>query len=205
MIFTSRMNEAIKLACHLHRHQMRKDFHSTPYVSHLFSVAMILSTVTDDEDIIIGGLLHDSLEDVPHYTYDNLVEDCGERVASIVKHVTEPLDASKMDNEQLPWLARKDQYLENLKAGGIESAMVSAADKIHNTESFLFDAELSGDAFMLKFSSSLRNKLWFHEQALAIVREKLGNENALVSRLSLCTEEFRKLCENKEPESLEVL
>lgn len=205
MIFTSRMNEAIKLASHLHRNQTRKDHYNTPYVSHLFSVAMILTTATDDEDIIIAGLMHDSLEDVPHYTYENLAQDCGERVASIVKHVTEPLDANKMDNEQLPWLPRKEQYLENLKAGGFESAMVSAADKIHNTESFLSDTSRSGDVFLSKFSSSLRNKLWFHEQALAIVIEKLGNDNVLVTRLSLCTEEFRKLCENKEPESLEVL
>lgn len=205
MIFTPRINEAIKLACHLHRHQTRKDDYSTPYVSHLFSVAMILATATDDEDIIIAGLLHDSLEDVPHYTYDNLVSDCGERVASTVIHVTEPLDANKMDNEQLPWLTRKEQYLENLKAGGTESAMVSAADKIHNTESFLSDTAKSGDVFISKFTSSLRNKLWFHEQALSIVTEKLGDDHVLVGRLSLCTEEFRKLCENREPESLEVL
>lgn len=205
MIFTERINEAVKLACHLHRNQTRKDDHNTPYVSHLFSVAMILTTATEDEDIVIAGLMHDSLEDVPHYTYNDLVENCGERVASIVKYVTEPLDANKMETEQLPWLTRKEQYLENLRNGGPESAMVSAADKIHNTESFLFDTAKSGDVFLSKFTSSLRNKLWFHEQALAIVTEKLGVDNILVTRLTLCTEEFRKLCENRESESLQTL
>lgn len=205
MIFTPRINEAIKLASHLHRNQTRKDHYSTPYASHLFSVAMILATATDDEDVVIAGLMHDSLEDVPHYTYDDLVEDCGDRVASIVIHVTEPLDANKMDDEQLPWLARKEQYLENLKSGGVESAMVSAADKIHNTESFLSDVSQSGDVFLSKFSSSLRNKLWFHEQVLAIVVEKIGAEHVLTSRLTLCTDEFRKLCENRESESLLTL
>ena len=205
MIFTERMNEAVKLASHLHRHQTRKDDYNTPYVSHLFSVAMILATVTNDEDIIIAGLMHDSLEDVPNYTYDMLVKDCNNRIATIVHHVTEPLDANKMEDEQLPWLTRKEKYLENLQNGGIESAMVSAADKIHNTESFLVDTRKSGDAFLSKFSSSLRNKLWFHEQVLAIIIGKLGDDHALVRRLSVCTEEFKKLCENRESGSLATL
>ena len=195
MIFTPRINEAIKLASHLHRNQTRKDVSSTPYVSHLFSVAMILASSTDDEEIVIAGLMHDSLEDVPHYTYTKLVEDCGSRVADIVTHVTEPLDANKLDNEQLPWLTRKEVYLKNLKEGGKESAMVSAADKIHNTESFIIDTKINGISFLSRFTSSLRNKLWFHEQVLIIVEEKLGKENSLVERLRICTEDFRKLTE----------
>lgn len=193
MNFSPRINEAIKLASHLHRNQTRKDLNNTPYVSHLFSVAMILSSVTDDEDIVIAGLMHDSLEDVPSYSYEMLSRDCGVRVAEIVSHVTEPLDATKLDSEQLPWLTRKEMYMENLRAGGIESAMVSSADKIHNTESLISDTKTSGEAFLSRFSSSLRNKLWFHEQVLGIVREKLGDDNLLIKRLELCTGEFKKL------------
>ena len=199
MIFTPRINSALKLAAHLHRHQTRKDSNHTPYISHLAAVAMIIATATDDEDIIIAGLMHDSLEDVPRYTYDKLVEDCGSAVAEIVVHVTEPLDANKLDSDQLPWLARKEQYLENLRQGDASSAMVSAADKIHNTESFMEDLRKEGDDFGARFGSSLRNKLWFHEQTLAIVIEKLGNSHPLSQRFVLCTEEFKILCENKEP------
>jgi (p)ppGpp synthase/HD superfamily hydrolase len=197
MIFTSRINSAIKLASHLHRHQTRKDINNTPYVSHLMSVGMILATATDNEDVIIAGLMHDSLEDVPRYTYEKLVEDCGLVVADIVKHVTEPLDANKLEIEQLPWLTRKERYLENLRNGGTESAMVSAADKIHNTESFMEDAAKDGDDFTSRFHSSLRNKLWFHEQVLQIVIEKLGTEHVLSSRLKEVTLRFQNTFEVK--------
>ena len=193
MNLTPSIDSAIRLSSHLHRHQTRKDTMHTPYSSHLFSVATLISSVTDDEDIIIAGLMHDSLEDVPAYSYEQLVKDCGPRVAEIVLHVTEPLDANKPANEQVLWLLRKEKYLENLKCGGIESAIVSTADKIHNTESFLLDVEKEGDDFMRRFGSSLRNKLWFHEQVLIIVGEKLGNDNPLVIRLALCTEQFKKL------------
>lgn len=198
MMFTPRINEAIKLASHLHRNQSRKDSLNSPYVSHLFSVAMILSSVTDDEEIVIAGLMHDSLEDVPHYTYEDLANDCGARVASIVRHVTEPLDANKPDDEQLPWLVRKEKYLENLREGGIESAMVSAADKIHNTQSFITEVALDGDVFISRFHSSLRNRLWFHEQAFSIVEEKLGKENPLVLHFLKSNQDFKNICESEE-------
>lgn len=192
MHLTPRLNEAIKLSSHLHRNHFRKDNYNTPYVSHLYAVAALISSVTNDEDIIIAGLMHDSLEDVP-YTPADLEAVFGKRVADIVVHVTEPLDATKGQDEQLPWLERKQAYLKVLREGGVESAIVSAADKIHNTESFIFDMKTEGEAFTSRFPSSLRNKIWFHEEALAIIREKLGEEHSLVKRLVLCTEEFKQL------------
>jgi (p)ppGpp synthase/HD superfamily hydrolase len=195
MNLTPRLNEAIKHSSHLHRNQFRKDEYHTPYVSHLYAVATLLSSVTDDEDIIIAGLMHDSLEDVPHYTYTHLASDYGERVATIVLHVTEPLDATKEDNEQLPWLERKEEYLRVLREGGVESALVSCADKIHNTESFLYDLKKEGEAFSSRFPSSIRNKVWFHEQVLMIIEEKLGKAHPLVARLNVCTTELKRMVE----------
>lgn len=197
MLLTPRIDEAIKLASRLHAPQVRKDSFQTPYISHLVGVAMLISSVTDDEDIIIAGLLHDSLEDVPHYSYDQLVVDCGKRVADIVSHVTEPLDANKADDEQLPWLARKEIYLEHLQSGGVESATVSSADKIHNTESFMRDFAKEGDAYGKRFGSSIKNRIWFHEQVLKIVTEKLGENNLLIKRFTSVTEDFRKLLQKE--------
>ena len=193
MIFTPRLDEAIKLATRLHRNQTRNDNEKTPHVSHLIAVAVILYEVTNDEDIIIAGLLHDALEDVPRYTYEKLAEDCGERVATIVRHVSEPLDANKDMSEQLPWLTRKESYLRVLREGGTESAMVSSADKIHNTESFLVDIEKEDGAFAARFGSSVRNRLWFHEQVLLVVTEKLGGDHKLVQKFNTSTESFRSL------------
>lgn len=193
MLLSPRLDEAIKLASRLHREQFRNDALATPYISHLISVAILVASVTDDEDTIIAGLMHDALEDVPHYSYDQLVLDCGERVAQIVSHVTEPLDANKAEDEQLPWLTRKEAYLEALRGGGVESAIVSLADKIHNTESFLRDFTKEGDNYAVRFHSSIKNRLWFHEQVLVIVEEKLGTQHALVVRFKEAMEIFRQI------------
>ena len=196
MHFTPRINEAIRLASRLHKNQVRRDIEHTPYISHLVSVAMLLREVTTDEDVIIAGLMHDSLEDVPHYTYQQLVEDCGERVATIVNHVTEPLDANKDPDDQMPWLTRKEIYLNNVRLGGEDSAMVSACDKIHNTESFLVDYKKEGEVFLKHFASSILNMIWFVEQVLTIVEEKLSSEHVLTLRLSHALNELKSLKNN---------
>lgn len=197
MHFTPRINEAIRLASRLHKDQTRRDSSHTPYISHLVAVAMILREVTTDEDIIIAGLMHDSLEDVPNYTYDLLVEDCGERVAKIVKQVSEPLDPNKNQDEQLPWLVRKEAYLNNLRGGTIESALVSAADKIHNTESFVIDYKKEGAEFLRHFGSSILNTVWFIEQALTIITEKLSHDHMYVVRLNNALDEMRLLADTR--------
>lgn len=193
MIFTPRIDEAIKLASRLHRSQNRNDGEKTPYISHLMSVAILVSSVTDDEDVIIAGLMHDALEDVPRYSYENLIEDCGKRVADIVSHVTEPLDANKTEDEQLPWLKRKEAYLQVLRNGDATSALVSCADKIHNTESFLHDFKQEGETYAKRFNSSIANRIWFHDQAYLIIEEKLGHDHALVMRFRNAMDSLRKV------------
>lgn len=58
MKYTERIHNTIDLVSSLHANQKRKGS-DTPYVSHCFGVAFILSNYTSDEDIIIAGLLHD--------------------------------------------------------------------------------------------------------------------------------------------------
>ena len=119
----------------------------------------------------------------------------GERVANIVYHVTEPLNPDKTANEQLPWLTRKEEYLKRLREGGVESAIVSCADKIHNTKSFLDDVQKEGGLFVSRFTSSVRNRLWFHQEVLAIVEEKLTKDHVLSKLLREVTDEFGRVAD----------
>jgi hypothetical protein len=71
--------------------------------------------------------------------------------------------------------------------------MVSCADKIHNTESFIIDVADEGEVFLKRFAESLRNKMWFQDECIKILQEKLGKEHTLIQRLLVCTEEMRKI------------
>ncbi len=143
MKLTERLRRAIDLAARLHNGQVRKTADVLPYISHPFAVAWIVAQYTDDEDSIIAALMHDTLEDVKGYTMEQLISDCGQRVADIVKGVSE--------EKSLPFEKRKQLYIETIKQGSLESMMICAADKIHNMRSMMEAAEKEGEEFWNRF------------------------------------------------------
>ena len=78
MKFTPIITKAINTAATLHDGQERKG-DGLPYIVHPFSVALILMEYSQDEDVIVAGLLHDTIEDTG-YTREQMEEDFGERV-----------------------------------------------------------------------------------------------------------------------------
>ena len=176
---TQNIINAINLASRLHREHLRKDEGQTPYISHLFAVAMYLSSVTHDEDIIIAGLMHDSLEDVADYEYEDLMRDCGERVASIVAGVTE--------NKTLPYKERKLLYLENLKTGSFESLIVSVSDKLHNALS-LRDVHVD-------HNMNVETQMTIYREVLAIATERFITSNLSADNLDQPAHAYTPLIE----------
>ncbi len=157
-LISDRIINSLSLASHLHRHHVRHDANETPYISHLVAVAMYLQCVTDDDDIIVAGVMHDSIEDVPDYTYDDLVNDCGIHVADIVTSVTE--------NKSLPYKEMKLDYIEKVKSHGIETLLVSLADKLHNAKSLS----------TMPTEKIHKGHLWLYEEILAVAKEKMEHK-----------------------------
>ncbi|MBL7045544.1 MAG: HD domain-containing protein [Parcubacteria group bacterium] len=168
MKYTPRLEEAIKTATNLHRNQRRKSGKDLPYVSHLFSVAIILSEYTEDENVIIAGLLHDALEDT-EYTAEQLEENFGTRVKEIVLDVSE---TNVEDGEPVQWKERKTAYIEHLKVASEEALLVSVADKIHNLRSILDGLEEFGMEFLSTFSTGPELQLWYNESVYGILKER---------------------------------
>ncbi len=183
MTLTPKIENAIKKASVLHRNQERKK-DGTPYISHLFSVAWILSNYSDDENVIVAGILHDTIEDTD-YTPEELEEDFGVEVKEIVLGVTE-------DKQIKDWQARKKEYLERLESDGLEALMVAAADKIHNLLSLKDSYEVYGNDLWEKFLAPSPEKyFWFHGECLKILKEKL--KNPIVNQLEKQYEETKKI------------
>lgn len=190
MILTHRLQEAINEAARLHRNQLRKDALKTPYITHLVGVMILLSSATHDEDILIAGLMHDALEDVPDYAPEMLQEKFGMRVKDIVMGVTE--ESKLHDTPHGSWKEVKDSYLENLKTAPEESVMVSLADKIQNTRSLIEMIQLSKGEELARFGSTHEDRVWFNEEVLKIGEERLGDDHVLVEEFRLETEEMKK-------------
>lgn len=193
MILTHRLQFAINEASRLHRDQFRKDSLKTPYITHLVGVMILLSSATHDEDVLIAGLLHDALEDVPDYTQERLQETFGERVLDIVLGVTEEF---KLKGEQAPsWKVEKLHYLETLKQSSNESILVSLADKIQNTRSYIELMNVEGAGMLAHFGAGNDERVWFHSEVLLLGEERLGDDHILVEELRAEIEELTRTIE----------
>ena len=133
LTFSPRIHRALDLSALAHNGQVRKDPDvAIPFVSHVMGVAFLLAGHGFDEDVVVAGLLHDVLEDSPHYTSE--LEAFGERVFGIVRQVSEA-------TKDAPWRVRKVRYAQGLREAWPEAKAVSCADKIHNMQSILLSIE----------------------------------------------------------------
>lgn len=162
-IFTGRTEQAIALAVRAHAAQVRKGNGTLPYIVHPVTVALILSRFTADEDIIIAGLLHDTLEDTA-LTEDDLDREFGGKVRDMVRDVTEP------DLPGLSWETRKARYLRHLQAAPRGSLLVAGADKIANLISMIAAHADVGDGLWERFHAPLGQRLAFYGQVHTLIR-----------------------------------
>ncbi|HYF10493.1 MAG TPA: HD domain-containing protein [Candidatus Paceibacterota bacterium] len=169
MNLTPRIEAAIRAASLLHDGQKRKAERDLPYVSHLFSVAALLSSYAKDEDVVIGGLLHDSLEDTG-YTREALEADFGPRVARMVSEVTEE---KERDGSPVAWKDRKRAYVAALEEASAEALMIAAADKIHNLSTTLSDFEMHGEGIWKNFRVPIEEQMWFYREVLDVLERRL--------------------------------
>jgi (p)ppGpp synthase/HD superfamily hydrolase len=171
MQLTPTIELAIKKASILHDGQTRRGEKSFPYLTHLFSVATILSEYTRDEKTIIAGLLHDTIEDTK-YTFEELENEFGKEVKDIVYYVTE---VKMCGGQKIPWKERKDAYLALLEEASRSALFVSAADKIHNLQSTIDDYKKHGPMIWKNFSTSVENNMWFYKSVLEVLKRRLNN------------------------------
>ena len=92
-------------------------------------VAKIVSTMTDDEEMISAALLHDTLEDCRQVTKEQIKEAFGERVLEMVRQESE--DKSKT------WVERKSTTIRHLKTAPREVQMIALADKLSQVSGIL--------------------------------------------------------------------
>ncbi len=170
MKLTPKIEKAVQKASSLHQKQLRKG-QPIPYISHLFSVAIILSEFTDDENIIAAGILHDAIEDT-NYTAEELENDFGSEVKKMVLGVSEE---KYHDGVKIGWQERKQKYLQCLKDDDFGSLMVCVADKIHNLMSLMNDYKIKGEQVWDNFNASKEKKMWYYGETLKIIGEKLNN------------------------------
>ncbi len=127
-----RINHAIEVAKKAHEGQFRKT--GEPYIVHPLAVKKILEEWGMDEDTIIAGILHDTIEDTS-LTLEDIKKEFGESVAFLVDGVTKLSTARNGMRDIDTYLpATKDNFLRLMIALGddIRVLIIKLADRLHN-------------------------------------------------------------------------
>ncbi len=175
---TNREKLAWNFAKELHKDQVRK-FIGQPYFdAHVQRVNGIVKQYTNDEDLIISALLHDTLEDCyedPDVGYVEIKEMFGERVANIVRELTSSKE--EIYNE---YSGNKTDYLIDKMINMSDDALiVKLADRLQNI----------ADAFTA--SEKFRNK--YFEETSKIISELERHRKFNKPQILLITEIKAKL------------
>lgn len=162
-------NQALEYALKAHEGVARKGS-DIPFILHPMETAVIVASITEDQETIAAALLHDTVEDAG-CTIEDLRERFGEKVAYLV--------ASESENkrrDQLPedsWQIRKEESLEELKnSDDIDVKILWLADKLSNIRSFYRLYQKKGDEMWKMFHQSDPEKQgWYYRRILELTKD----------------------------------
>lgn len=158
------VKRALDHAAVWHRSQLRKyPRGDVPYISHSAGVAVILGRHLFDDEIVAAGVLHDVMEDCG-VSYDSLLGLFGQRVADLVRAVTEA-------DKTLSWETRKREYLDQLSRSPWDAQAIAIADKLDNFESIAVCSREHGNPWAM-FRRGRGAQVAYFEEFLRIAENR---------------------------------
>ena len=192
MIFTERIQHAIRFSILVHEGQQKqkRKGKDVPYITHPLMVGLILAHAGASEDIVIAGILHDTIEDsIPEQkvSEEMIAEQFGAPVAVLVQSVTE-------DHTEWSWEKKKTDALLHMKTFSNDSRFLKSADVIANTSELISDYERLGEDIFSLFGAGKERVL---SHFLNVIHELTSHwaENPLLHDLELIAVRLRHIRE----------
>jgi hypothetical protein len=195
MIYTQKIQHAIRFAIKTHEiyQKQKRKGKDVPYITHPLVVGIILARAGANEDVIIAGILHDTIEDSVQEKKplmpERIEERFGKNVLDLVMSVTE-------QNKELSWEERKVEAIEHIKTFSNDSVLIKSADVISNASETITDYEKNGEDIFSKFNAS-KDKIL--ENYLRVINALLSqwSENPLSEDLQNIVRKFQSIGKGK--------
>ena len=183
------VSEAIAFAVKAHD-GMRRKKSNVPYILHPMEAAVIVGTMTDDQNLIAAAALHDVVEDAG-ITIEEIEERFGKRVRELVESETEDKRADLPPTET--WRIRKEESLAVLKnTNDVSVLMVWLGDKLANMRSIYRDFKVEGEAMWQRFNQKdVREQAWYY-RSIVTLTNALSNTSAWLEYKTLTELVFGK-------------
>jgi (p)ppGpp synthase/HD superfamily hydrolase len=157
MIYTEKVQKALRFAIKTHEvyQKQKRKGKDIPYITHPLTAGLILALAGADEEVVIAGIIHDTIEDSieeKKVTKELIIERFGEKVYELVLSVTE-------QNKELPWEERKTEALKHIKTFSNDSILLKSADIISNLTEIYSDYKDEGDKVFERFKAGKEKTL----------------------------------------------
>ncbi|WP_077620522.1 HD domain-containing protein [Litchfieldia sinesaloumensis] len=152
------IEKAIIVASKAHDGQYRK-LTNIPYITHPLGVGLLLMKASAREELIVAGILHDTVEDT-ELTLEEISDEFGEEIAELVEGCSEP-------DKSLSWEERKEHTITFLRTASEDIRTVVCADKLHNIRSIIRDFEGQGEQVWQRFSRGRNKQEWYYRNVAA--------------------------------------
>lgn len=159
--------KAIEFATKAHTGQYRKGT-KIPYIVHPLGVARTLIELGCSEEIIVAGLLHDTVEDTPVSLAD-IKFSFGDEVLRLVEAASEP-------DKSASWEDRKRHTIEYLKIAPADVLLVTCADKLDNIRSIREDYEKIGESLWSRFNRPKEKQAWYFQSLAEVFAGRADGE-----------------------------
>ena len=167
---TPRIKKAIEVATKAHEGQLRKT--GEPYIIHPLAVMKILEEWNMDEDTIIAGLLHDTVEDTS-VTLDDISREFGPRVAKLVEEESDVFMEGVSEADS--WHERKQAAIDRLSHASRDAKMVALGDKLSNARIIYRDFVQKGDKLWSIFHvTDVKEHEWHYRGLASSLKELEG-------------------------------
>lgn len=183
------VSEAIVFAAKAHD-GMRRKKSDAPYVLHPMEAAVIVGTMTDDQNLIAAAALHDVVEDAG-VTIEKIEASFGKRVRELVESETENKRAALPASAT--WRIRKEESLAVLKnTDDTDVLMVWLGDKLANMRSIYRDFKVEGNAMWQRFNQKDVNEQAWYYRSIADLTKPLSDYSAWIEYNTLTELVFGK-------------
>ena len=183
------VSEAIAFAVKAHD-GMRRKKSEAPYILHPMEAAVIVGTMTDDQNLIAAAALHDVVEDA-NITIDEIEEKFGKRVRELVESETEDKRADLPPEST--WRIRKEESLAVLKnTEDIGVLMVWLGDKLANMRAIYRDFKAEGISMWQRFNQKDPDEQAWYYRSIVKLTERLSDTSAWLEYKALTELVFGK-------------
>ena len=169
---------------------MRRKCGEAPYILHPMEAAVIVGTMTEDQNLIAAAVLHDVVEDAG-ITIEEVEERFGKRVRELVESETEDKRADLPPTDT--WRIRKEESLSVLKnADDIAVLIVWLGDKLANMRAIYRDFKAEGVQMWQRFNQKdVAEQAWYYRSIVKFT-ERLSDTSAWLEYKALTELVFGK-------------